>query len=307
MKKSWILALGLALLTSCGSKIPDNIIQPNKMEAVLYDYHLSMGMSVSLKYSENYKKEAYKKYVFQKHQITEELFDSSMVWYTRNAMELATIYANLEKRFNREHNHHQMLLERHQIADTRTTQPGDTVDIWGKRSMYWLSASPVFNLLTFEIKADTNFRPKDAFLWNADYHLLPKGKVTIGLNVVYDNDSVIGETKVISQTGTHSIYLHTDSAYKVSALNGFIHVLPEDSVADMNVLVNHISLIRYHAANDSTQVAADTSGSTPLLEKANLKKVKANPEKEKTESSQPQDKRPRHMETLQLQEAEIVR
>ena len=53
MKKSWILAMGLALLTSCGSKIPDNIIQPNKMEAVLYDYHLSMGMSVSLKYSEN--------------------------------------------------------------------------------------------------------------------------------------------------------------------------------------------------------------------------------------------------------------
>ena len=80
-------------------------IQPDAMESLLYDYHLASTMSSSVSYTENYKKDAYFKYVFQKHHVTEEEFDSSMVWYTRNSDQLATIYQNLQKRFENEEKH----------------------------------------------------------------------------------------------------------------------------------------------------------------------------------------------------------
>ena len=44
MKFRWTLIACLALLSSCGKEIPDEIIQPSKMEKVLYDYHLTLGM-----------------------------------------------------------------------------------------------------------------------------------------------------------------------------------------------------------------------------------------------------------------------
>ena len=38
------VVLALGLLASCGKKIPDDIIQPDAMESLLYDYHLASTM-----------------------------------------------------------------------------------------------------------------------------------------------------------------------------------------------------------------------------------------------------------------------
>ena len=45
MKIYWLVFVCIIVLTGCGKSIPQDIIQPDKMERVLYDYHLSMGMS----------------------------------------------------------------------------------------------------------------------------------------------------------------------------------------------------------------------------------------------------------------------
>ena len=116
MKLRWPLIACLALMSSCGKYIPGDIIQPRKMEKVLYDYHLSMGMSNN---SKNTEREAQKKYIFQKHGITEAEFDSSMVWYTRESSDLLTIYSNLDKRFKREYAHIGRLLESRDESNTR--------------------------------------------------------------------------------------------------------------------------------------------------------------------------------------------
>ena len=76
--------LALCGMWSCGKKVPEEIIQPQAMENLLYDYHLATTMSADLPYDENYKKQAYLAYVFQKHGVTEAEFDSSMVWYSRH-------------------------------------------------------------------------------------------------------------------------------------------------------------------------------------------------------------------------------
>ena len=242
MKKYWIFIVIMGLMASCGKGIPSDIIQPKQMESLLYDYHLAVGVSSSQK---NAEKEACRKYVFNKHRVSEEKFDSSMVWYTREAQELSAIYERLEKRFEREHSHVEKLLASRGGEKISITLPGDTVNIWRESDFYWLSEAPLMNLTSFDFKTDTNFRAKDAFLWNADFHFLSEGKAVMGLNVVYDNDSVAGEVKWITESGKYSIYLSNDSTCRMVAMNGFFYV-PQDSLQEPMLLINNLELTRYH-------------------------------------------------------------
>ena len=103
---TWVWLLGAAFMVGCGKQVPEDIIQPDRMENILYDYHLSISMGNNLSYSDNYQKEAYKNYVFEKYHITEADFDSSMVWYTRHTEELAGLYKKVGERFRSEKKTH---------------------------------------------------------------------------------------------------------------------------------------------------------------------------------------------------------
>ena len=268
MKFRWTLIACLALLSSCGKEIPDEIIQPSKMEKILYDYHLTMGMSDN---SKNTEKEARKKYIFQKHGITAADFDSSMVWYTRESQELMSIYENLNKRFKREYEHVERLLESREEANTRSFASGDTVDVWMKENILWFTKSPLNNRLTFEIKADSTFHPKDAFDWNMDYYFMTEGEAIMGLNVIYENDSVIGMTKSITESGPQSIYLHTDSTYNIKSLNGFVYV-PQNQAKQPYILLHKINLTRYHMPEPTDSLSTDSVSATQEIKKESPKK-----------------------------------
>lgn len=254
MKIHWLVFVCIIVLTGCGKSIPQDIIQPDKMERVLYDYHLSMGMSNNLTYTENYQSESYKNYIFQKHRISEAQFDSSMVWYTREAKELTAIYDNLNRRFKREHSQTQLMLESRQGNNQRLSMPGDTVDVWSKGKIHWLNESPINNQLLFDIEADTNYHYKDALLWSVDYHFFSQGEAIMGFNIVYDNDSVVGTTKQVTESGRQTIYLYSDSLYQIKSLNGFVFV-PNDTIKNPHILLHNISLTRYHRLDDSLSVA----------------------------------------------------
>ena len=260
MKFRWTLIAGLALMTSCGKQIPSDIIQPKQMEKVLYDYHLSLSMSQS---SKNVEKEAQRNYVFQKHNISEAEFDSSMVWYTRESKELMAIYENLNKRFRREYSHIERLMEGREDASSQSFISGDTVNIWRKGDIHWFNTAPLYRQLAFEIKADTTFHPQDAFLWSMDCHFFTEGKIVMGMNVMLDNDSVIGTTKTIETSGKYEIYLETDSAYQIKTMNGFIYVPEQENAKlDPKVLAHHISLTRYHMMESTDSLSTEKKEET---------------------------------------------
>jgi hypothetical protein len=240
------------------------------MEKIVYDYHLTMGMSDN---SKNTEKEARKKYIFQKHGITAADFDSSMVWYTRESQELMSIYENLNKRFKREYEHVERLLESREEANTRSFASGDTVDVWMKENILWFTKSPLNNRLTFEIKADSTFHPRDTFDWSMDYYFMAEGEAIMGLNAIYENDSVIGMTKSITESGPQSIYLHTDSMFNIKTLNGFIYV-PEKQDKKPNILIHNISLTRYHQIESPDSLSSDNIPNTMKVNKINRRKKK---------------------------------
>lgn len=282
-----VLAALFAGMVSCGKQIPEDIIQPDAMESLLYDYHLASTISNDLPYAESYKKNAYLDYVFQKHHVTKAEFDSSMVWYTRNSKELATIYQNLQQRYE--------ALEK-QIK-TQTTQrggqvtvsiSGDTVNIWQDRSLHWLTASPLTNKVAFDLKADTTFKERDALELAADFHFMPEsqsgGKVIMALNYYFDNDSVQGLTQTITNSGRQRLYIQPDSAYKIKNISGFIYYTNSKDTKG-SVLLNKISLMRYHQPKQEEKKESVASASKNVSsQKATtmMKPVKA----EKIESVQ---------------------
>lgn len=248
-KIGWIVLVGAILLSACGKQLPDEVIPPAKMEQILYDYHLALGISSQLNSAEEYKKQSYKNYLFKKHHITEAQFDSSMVWYTRNSYELSEIYQNLDKRFNREKTKLNAMLQERNI--TVSTLTGDTVDLWNHYPVYWLTNAPLSNKFSFNMKADTNFWVKDAFFWKADVTFLANGKATMGLNIRFKNDSVVGKTTTITQSGSNSIYLLPDSTYEIKEINGFIQIYKDSIHQEPSIIVSNISLTKYHTNDEN--------------------------------------------------------
>ena len=214
-KKGLYMVIALGVLSACGKKIPDDIIQPDAMQDLLYDYHLASTMSSSLPYTESYQKDAYFDYVFQKHHVTEAEFDSSMVWYTRHAEELATIYRSLQERLEREEKQmKEQVAKRDNQIDV--SMSGDTVDVWQDRTLYWFSTSSLTNKVVFDLKTDTT-----------------------------DNDSVQGLTRIVTRPGKQRLYLRPDSAFTIQSVSGFIYYSNNEH-PDASLLVDDIRLTRYH-------------------------------------------------------------
>lgn len=258
-----VSALMLCGLFGCGKKVPKDVIQPQAMEDLLYDYHLATTLSADLPYNENYKKEAYLAYVFKKHHVTEAEFDSSMVWYSRHSDEMTTIYQNLQKRMETTAEQLKKQTIRHS-GEVSVSLSGDTVDLWQDRTLYWLTAYGLTNKLTFDLKADTSFHEKDRLVWEADFSFLPKGKtsgrVVMGVNLTFSNDSTQGMTRVVSMSGMQRLVITPDSAFKYKNVTGFMYYTGEE---ETSVLVSRIQLMRYRTPEHLLPVVSDSLAAEP--------------------------------------------
>lgn len=250
-------------LFGCGKKVPKDVIQPQAMEDLLYDYHLATTLSADLPYNENYKKEAYLAYVFKKHHVTEAEFDSSMVWYSRHSDEMTTIYQNLQKRMETTAEQLKKQTIRHS-GEVSVSLSGDTVDLWQDRTLYWLTAYGLTNKLTFDLKADTSFHEKDRLVWEADFSFLPKGKtsgrVVMGVNLTFSNDSTQGMTRVVSMSGMQRLVITPDSAFKYKNVTGFMYYTGGE---ETSVLVSRIQLMRYRTPEHLLPVVSDSLATEP--------------------------------------------
>lgn len=250
-------------LFGCGKKVPKDVIQPQAMEDLLYDYHLATTLSADLPYNENYKKEAYLAYVFKKHHVTEAEFDSSMVWYSRHSDEMTTIYQNLQKRMETTAEQLKKQTIRHS-GEVSVSLSGDTVDLWQDRTLYWLTAYGLTNKLTFDLRADTSFHEKDRLVWEADFSFLPKGKtsgrVVMGVNLTFSNDSTQGMTRVVSMSGMQRLVITPDSAFKYKNVTGFMYYTGEE---ETSVLVSRIQLMRYRTPEHLLPVVSDSLAAEP--------------------------------------------
>ena len=229
------------------------------MENLLYDYHIAKAMGDNLPNSENYKKALYVESVYKKYGTTEAVFDSSMVWYTRNTEILTKVYEKVTKRLKAQQdaiNH--LVAIREKKATTST--PGDSVDVWAWQRMIRLSGMPMNNKLTFIIPSDSNFKNRDTLVWQVRYHFLDKepkkiSAALMAIQIRYENDSTVSEIKKVNQSGMQTIRIQADTLGAIKEIKGFIYYPGKES--SRALLADQISLTRYHS-NDSLRALKDS-------------------------------------------------
>ena len=89
------------LSQGCKQGIPREIIQPNKMEKVLFDIHVVDGYISTISNQDTTKiiASSYYNGIYKKFEIDSALFNKSMDYYYSHPVILNDIYGNVEKAF----------------------------------------------------------------------------------------------------------------------------------------------------------------------------------------------------------------
>lgn len=262
-------ALGAMLcLAACNIRRPSMVLSNDKMAEVLYDYHVAQAMIRDRSISSDDEKQAYMDFVFQKHGVAEEAFDSSLAWFSQHPKEMSVVYDQLFARMNRSNDE---LKQRIAERDNRITEAmqGDSVDLWPNRKVMRLSSKTFERLITFDITADQYYQDKDTFRWRADFHFIngrpaEQQGVVMAMQAWYDKDSLISALQWVNDDGTQLLTLQNDTLGKIKHVQGFIYYPRQDDSTKW-VLLNHISLLRLHGEQETIEAAPDTLTSSRAL------------------------------------------
>jgi hypothetical protein len=226
------------------------------MEDILYDYHVSQGMAVKETGGTDYYRNLYFKAVLEKYGVTQEEFDSSLVYYYTRADKFISMYKNVQERLTEE-----ALVRGASVSEvnryTSTSLSGDTADIWeGQRTAVLMAQRP-YHLMQFYQKADTSYHAGDSFLMTFGSHFLSQGRnrtTTLYVAVTYENDSAYSMNTIVGGYG-ETIMRIPVCKYRAKDIRGFVAMdtrLEENQQNDMCMLfLDRIQLIRFHKPKDT--------------------------------------------------------
>lgn len=245
----WSLILAGFLLYGCGPSRPTDILTPEVMESFLYDYHLAKAYGDNDDYTQRYKRGFYLNYAYEKHNLTPEEVDKSMMWYTRHVGELKIIYDNISKRFESNKEEIDQLVA-WQYDTPLVTASGDSVDVWAWHRVYRLTGTPLNNKMIFNLPVDTNFVQKDSINWAINYHFESEQALdslqyaVMQLALFFSNDSSMIQTRTIKDSGIYNLSIKSDSLWDIKNIQGFVYLPPQPKKS--RLLLDSISMYRYH-------------------------------------------------------------
>ena len=240
------------ILVSCSPTLPSGVLDEEEMTDILVDIHLAQGMVEAEGANKEVTQYKYAQAVFRKHHTTEAQFDSSMIYWSGRAEDFTLIYDNVVTRI-------QAQAERLGLEATAQdkfaslTNEGDTANIWLGKDFACIVPNRVGCIYSFQMKADSTFRPGDSFLWRFKSQYVARSmnnEAIAQLNFYYDTDTVISKSELI-RTNPKNELRHDPSdeldTLKLLNITGFVY-LPLVNSADppKPLLVSEIKLIRMH-------------------------------------------------------------
>ncbi len=259
MKHSLPLFLVLLMVIGCKPTVPSQYIQPDDMEAILYDYHLAKALSqLELGDASGKEYSIYIHSILKKHQVTEAEFDSSLVYYYGHIDRLKSIYEHVNERLEEE-------AERIGASVGDISQysqygaSGDTANIWTGPSDVLLIPRPTKNRFEFTVKADSSFLVGDSFMFqfmNESISQMSAQNTMAFICAEYEGDSIQQYHSYVSMNGTTQLRVQANKSLKLKELRGFIY-LGQDERRDIRTLmfISQIQFIRFH--DKTIQESAD--------------------------------------------------
>ena len=240
----------LILFASCQVKTPNDIIQPDKMEALLYDYHIVQAMGSDINSDQEFHVKLYYEYVFKKHNVTKSVFDSSLVWYTRHPSNLTHIYSSLKKRLEDEVAIIQEERELAKAAREISDVTKDTLELWTEMSVTEMARVPYKNRLLFSFKSDSAFIAGDSVVLKFNTHFFSKPNILQNLYaavlVLYNDTTPNSIALNVQKSGSHTLQIPRNFNSKMKELRGFIYYNDNDDSIKSGVVLSDLSLLRIH-------------------------------------------------------------
>lgn len=260
-----LIALLSIVFVSCVPSVPGKYIQPDDMEDILYDYHLTQAIAGNQHNSDTsaYLKNAYYYSVLKRHGVSEADFDSSLVYYYTNAKRLHDIYRNITERMNNEamaYGASSGVLNQY----SQYKSDGDTANVWTEAVASWLTPDKTRNRFDFEITADTTYMLGDSFMFNfMSTFMYQSGTkdATAYISVSYENDSIDTYSRRVTVSGLTQIRMRANTKSKVKGITGFIYLNRgnDDSKTLKLLFIDQIQLIRFHPEKKD-EIKSDNQG-----------------------------------------------
>lgn len=263
-------------MLACKPRIPNQYIQPDDITDILVDYHLSraMGQTQGNYDEQSYNKALYWNAAMQKHGITQEEFDSSMIYYYSRADIFDDIYKHVYDRINEQYA--LLGISEGEIGKYAALKAdGDTANIWPGHTSHFMMPMPPYNCLDFSIAGDSAFHEGDSFLmqFTSDFVYQSGSKDAIlYLAVVYSDTTIIRQSRFY-YSGLTQLRIDTPSSIKDSPkiIKGFFYLgKGKDPSTTLRMLfIDNIQLIRFHKKHEeASPIKTDSLSRDSLTERS---------------------------------------
>lgn len=256
-----IVSLVFLAVISCDDD-KTKIISESRMEDILFDYHIADGIS-RVKRVDSITALHYYDEILAKHGVTGAEFDSSMVFYMKNAEKLNAIYERLADRMTNE-----ARLQGIEGSSVVTfSSEGDTANIWTMEPVRVFSAYVPDNMMKFSCKADSTFKKGDIFALSFKTNFLYQDGAKSGLatlTIRFANDSVVTRSRALSSSSTTLLEIRDLKREGVKEVSGYILQRQSINGAERHnstlrmMVVYDISLLRMHTDEPKDMIKADS-------------------------------------------------
>lgn len=245
---------------SC-KKVPSGILSEKNMQSVMADVQLAEAMITSdySAYSKEGSKEALFTSVFQKHNITQAQYDSSLVWYGRNMdiyMRVCdAVIAQLDK-------------QKDAFGDIQPdagpVEDKDSVNIWTRRDYVVFQPTDPGYGVYFDYKPSRGYLPGSQFLLSMDvWGLTPdmKHKPVVRLSL-QQQDTTITVIREITEDGLFEMFAKTVATKRVMRVYGYIHL--DKTMGNYHrIYIDTICLTRYNYGREIKLSGSPTEANLP--------------------------------------------
>ena len=244
----------MLLMVACKPTVPSQYIQPDEMEEILYDYHMTQAMAKfegGDKYE--FRRNLYFQAVLKKYGVTEAVFDSSLVYYYSHVDYLKDIYRKVGDRLSDNAKNLGAV-----VGDinrySQYSNSGDTANIWNGASDVMLIPRPTKNRFVFTIQADSTFLVGDSFMFQfMSEYIYQSGMkdAVVCLAMKYEDDSIFQITSHVTASGIAQVRAPANKTLKLKEMKGFVYLNDGNDESDTRkmMFISQIQLIRFHDKN----------------------------------------------------------
>lgn len=205
----------MTLAAACQSD-KANVLDDDKMEAVLYDIHRAHFVYKNGEDTRNDGAQQYALFlkVLEKHGVEQAQWDSSMVYYCSHADELAKIYDNLTVRLER---------EAELIGAATGEDSGDSTNIWRDERSIMVAGYLPYTTRQWSIAADTLLQPGEKLTLRFTGLFLQPAlnmRAECLMAIRLKNDSVIVSHQLMSRTGIYNLSVTDTESVGIKEVKG---------------------------------------------------------------------------------------